>query len=377
MIDETNNDKDPSAEGDQKADKSSNTNDQSTKKASRVQRRPISLLRERGLRFVNKMRNVGWLAGYCQPGDDSSFLLQQTNNIEQGLRISVGAQHAKLTKLSGRPLLAMVHIRGYRDEHGPQVSLHCVEMNKPSLLDLPIDEVWSSGFGHGKEAAKILSKLSRANFSPFDDDGEIRKEYRQYIASANAETGEFKLDDRAQSFMRAHNMLGDVLAASGGVIDSRLDRGQNYISIAGFVDSKAWIPATEHRREYALLMVRQHEDQEQNIPVRVVGKMAKAYYRKTAEGSPVLIEGSARRKVIPNDEGEIVSRHTYIETTRISPAQADQDILTPLPGWWLTIRDRLVARAAERKAQREKQEKAKAEAAALDKDTLTELEASV
>lgn len=344
------------------------------KNGGRVQRRPVSLLRERGLRFVNKMRNVGWLAGYCQPGDDRHFLLQQTNNIEQGLKIEVSEQHSKLTRMVGRPLLVMVHVRGYRDEHGPQVGLHCVQMDKPSLLDLPIDQVWASGFGQGqgREAAKTLGRLSRSNFSPFDENGEIRKEYQQFITNADAKTGKFELDERARSFVQAHEMLGDVLAASGGVIDSRLDRGQNYISIAGFVDAKAWVPATEHRREYALLMIRQHEDPEKNIPVRVVGKMAKAYYKKVAEGSPVLIEGSARRKVIPDDDGNIVSRHTYIETTRVSPAQAEQDILTPLPAWWASIRDRLIARTAARKvAQAESQ--AKAAAPAISDEELAEL----
>lgn len=340
MADETQLDGAESQQGTQNEEKS----------GGRVQRRPVALLRERGLRFVNKMRNIGWLAGYCQPGDDRSFLLQQTNNLEQGLRVEVSEQYAKLTRMAGRPLLVMVHVRGYRDEHGPQVSLNCVQMDKPSLLDLPIDQVWASGFGQGREAAKTLGQLSRANFSPFNAQGELRPEFSQYITSADATTGKFELDERAQSFLKAHEMLGDVLAASGGVIDSRLDRGQNYISLAGFVDSKAWVPATEHRKEYALLMIRQHEDQEKNVPVRVTGKMAKAYYKKIIEGSPVLIEGSARKKVIPDDNGNIVSRHTYIETTRVSPAQVEQDILTPLPAWWSTIRDRLIARRASNKA---------------------------
>jgi hypothetical protein len=313
-------------------------------------RRPTTLLRERGMRFVNRMRNVGWLAGYVAPGDDDHFLLQQTNNIEQALKIRIDKRYVQQTRVIGRPIMAMVHLRGYVDKHGPQVGLQCIELNKPSVLDLPIDTVWVSGFGQGKDAAKILSKLGRENFSPFDANGELREEFRQYIKSADAQTGEYELDERAQSFMKAHEMLGDVLAASGGVIDSRLDRGQNYVSVAGFVDSKAFVPETKHRKAHGLIMLRQHADQDQNIPVRVTGKMAKAYIEKIHEGSPVLIEGSVRRKVYPNDDGEIESTHTYIETTRISAAQADKDIMSPIPDWWLSIRERLVKRRAERQA---------------------------
>jgi hypothetical protein len=204
----------------------------------------------------------------------------------------------------------MVHVRGYVDEHGPQVSLHCIELNKPSVLDLPMDTVWVAGFGKGKDAAKILTKLGKENFTPFDANGNLKDEFRQYIKSANAETGEYELDERARSFLQAHEMLGDVLTASGGVIDSRLDRGQNYISVAGFVDSKAFVPETKHRKAYGLIMLRQHEDQSANIPVRVSGKMAKAYIEKITEGSPVLIEGSVRRKVYPDDDGNITSTHS-------------------------------------------------------------------
>lgn len=328
--------------------------------AGRKLRRPTSLLRDRGLRFVNRMRNVGWLAGYCAPGDDASFLLQQTNNIEQALRVSIDKRFIQQTRVVGRPVMAMVHVRGYIDQHGPQVGLHCVELNKPSVLDLPIDTVWVSGFGQGKDAAKILAKLGRENFSPFDSEGNLREEFRTYIKSADAEAGTYELDERAKSFLKAHEMFGDVLAASGGVIDSRLDRGQNYVSVAGFVDSKAYVPETQHRKAYGLIMLRQHEDQAVNIPVRVTGRMAKAYIEKVSEGSPVLIEGSVRRKVIPNDDGEIVSAHTYIETVRIAGAQVDKDIMNPVPDWWMTIRERLVARRSARKAEQDAARVAKA-----------------
>lgn len=310
--------------------------------------RTSSLVKNRGIRFVNKMRNVGFLAGFTAPGDERSFLLMQNNNIEHALRINVNTKYVDPKRAAGRPLLMMVHVRGYRDQHGPQVAIQCIEIDKPSILDLPVDDVWVSGMG--RDAAKILSRLGKEGFSPFGPDGEIRPEYRQYITEADASTGNFQLDAKAESFLQAYKMFGDVLSASGGVIDSRLNRGQNYISVAGFVDSKAWVPATEHRKAYGLVMLRQHENQEENIPVRVTGHMARRYIETVTEGSAVLIEGSVRRKVIPDDAGNIVSSHTYIETPRISPAVLGQEILEPVPVWWNSIRDRLLARRAERRA---------------------------
>jgi hypothetical protein len=318
-------------------------------------RRPSSLIKDRGIRFVNKMRNVGYLAGYSAPGDGQSFLLQQNNNIEHALRIQVNPKHVDVRRVAGRPLLLMVHVRGYRDERdGPQLAIHCIEIDKPSILDLPVDDMWVSGFGGksttGKDAAKILNKLGKDGFSPFDANGEIRPEFREHIAHADSSTGEFELDSKAQAFVTAYKMFGDVLAASGGVIDSRLDRGQNYISVAGFVDHKAYVPETQHRKGYGLIMLRQQRDQEANIPVRVTGSKAQLYIKNLSEGQAILVEGSIRRKVIPNDAGEIVSAHTYIETPRVAAAILDQDILNPIPVWWSEIRERLVAARQERRA---------------------------
>lgn len=323
---------------------------QARKKRSR---RPTGLIRAKGLHFVNKMRNVGWIAGYTHPGDDNSFLLQQTANVSQSLRIEVGEKYTRLTKAAGRPVLVMVHARGFIDaQHHRQLSLHCISVDRPSMLDLPVEEVWASGFGHGAQAAKMLNDLARSNFSPFDKTGNIKHEYEDHLTSADASTGEFALDDRARSFLLAHKMLGEVLSASGGVLDSRLGRGQNYVSVAGFVDAKAWVDDSEFRKEYTLLTIRQHEDDAADIPVHVIGRMAKAFYGRVRIGEPVLIEGSARRKVIPNkdDPSQIDHTLTYIETDKVSGVELDHDILLPIPPWLLNIRDRLLAAREERAA---------------------------
>lgn len=315
-------------------------------------RKPTGLIRAKGLQFVNNMRNVGWLAGYTHPGDGNSFLLQQTSNIAQSIRVEVGEKYLRLTKAVGRPVLVTVHARGYTDaDNRRQLSLHCVGIDKPSMLDLPVEEVWASGFGHGAKAAKMLNELSRNNFSPFDKNGNLRPEYEEHIEAGDV-AGEFALDDRARSFMLAHQMLGDVLSASGGVLDSRLNRGQNYVSVAGFIDGKAWIDDSEFRRSYALFTIRQQQDESLDIPVHVIGKMAKAFYMRAKVGSPVLIEGSARRKVIPNkdDPSKIDHTLTFIETDKVLGATMEHDILSPMPGWWSDIRDRLLALKAERAA---------------------------
>lgn len=333
--------------------------------------RPGSLLRQHGLRFVNRMRNIGWLAGWSSPCDEHSFYLHQTNNVEQALRIEVPERYKFLTTASRnpthRPVLAMVHCRGYRDKDGPQIALQCIELDRPSMLDMPIESVWASGFGKGRDAAKILGRIAKADFSPFDKEGNIREEYKEFIDVHPSDEGkgehakQFALTERTQRFLEAHSMLGEILDVSGGIIDSRLDRGQNYVSIAGFVDAKAWKESDGYRSSYGLIMLRQQENQDENIPIHIVGRMAKPYFEHCAEGAPILIEGSARRKVIPSDDDPAVpkARLSYIEAERIELPVMSKDIMLPPPEWWSTIRDRLIARRAARVAARKQQEDTK------------------
>lgn len=319
--------------------------------------RPDSLLRGGGVKFVNKMRNVGWIAGFAQPLDDSTILLQQTNNIETAIRVKINTERYTASKLAGRALTVQFHVRGYRDQHGPQAGVHAIALDRPSVLDLPAEKVWLSGFGKSPEHLKALREMAREGFSPFDEHGRVKAEFAPYLAEGATPESEQPIDPRVYKFVQAVRMFGDLLEVSGGVVDSRLGRGQNYVTIAGFVDAKAYVRPTEHRPGYGLLLIRQHADPNENIPVRVTDERAMALMQnpKLREGMAVVIDGTIRRKVYPKDDApqEVASAHTYIEcgSRDIKPAVFGRDILeTPL--WWGEIHQRLLAQKAEREARK-------------------------
>jgi hypothetical protein len=92
--------------------------------------------------------------------------------------------------------------------------------------------------------------------------------------------------------------------------------------------------------------------------VRVTDRLASQLFRSKQlnEGVPLLINGSLRRKVYPDNEDptKIASAHTYIECVSVQdvkPGRLMVDILKT-PDWWTEIRDRLAARLAQREAQR-------------------------
>ncbi len=316
-------------------------------------RTPVALIQRHGKRFVNEMINFGFLSGFAMAGGRSeggSFLLQQNNNMEHAIGLKVKSRSIDVQRLYGRAVTVLVHVRGFRDEHGPQCEGYVIDIDRPSILDLPTMQVWMSGFGVGKTIPDVVKQMAREGFNPFAEDGTLKEEFRPYIQDADSSTGQWQLNKNMEQYVKALRMFKDILEASGGVVDSRLGAGQNYVSLAGFVDSKAMVPATEHRQEYGLIMLRQQRDQEENIPVRIRGPKARLFIDKTQEGAPILVEGSLRRKVIPGDDGQIVSAHTYVETARISPAVFGRDV-TATPDWWSEIRERLQARKEARRAE--------------------------
>ncbi|HEX7324330.1 MAG TPA: hypothetical protein VF292_03110 [Rhodanobacteraceae bacterium] len=313
--------------------------------------RPVGLLRKRGLRFVNGLRNVAWLAGWATPYSADSFLLSQTSNTNHDLEIHVSKRYRQLTtagKSRGpRPLMVMVQVRGTHDASGAQLYLQCTEVDRPSILDMPTRDVWAAGFGHDKAAAKLLGRLALSKVDPFDAEGKIKPEFADFVTHVDVEHRTYELTAEAKEYTDAARLLADITEASGSVIDSRLGRGQNYVSIAGFVDARSWVPSDGHRREFAALLVRQHADRELDIPVHLTGRMANAYFKHADEGTPVLIEGIARRKVIPRDDDPAAeARHeSYIEAVRVAIPEKGRDIRA-IPAWWQDIRDRVVAERA-------------------------------
>ncbi len=324
----------------------------------------VSTLARRGpARYLDGMRNSAWIAGLVHRVDDHNIVIQQTGNMETAIPARVEPNpRFDTTRMHMRLLTLECQVLGRRDEYGAQAYLNVVGVDRPSVLDLPSQKVWESGFGKDETRREALKQLMKSKVSLFDESGNLKDEFKPYVrAVVDEATGEqvWRLTKQAQQQIDIMRMFQEFLEVSGSVIDSRVGAGKNYVSLAGFLDAKAYIAPTEHRKGYGLLMIRQHEDPDLNIPVRVTDPRAEKLFAGAAlrEGAPLLINGSIRRKVYPSndDPSKIASAHTYIEVVSISdvkPAAAQVDI-TKTPAWWAQIRDRLAARRAEMEKRRQ------------------------
>jgi hypothetical protein len=320
-------------------------------------KKPVGPRRQAVLNYVNCMLNMGRVAGFSVSSDGNGFMLQQNNNIEHALRIRVESGRLNVAATVGRPMTVTVHVRGYRDEHGPQMAIHYLKDERPSILDLPMERVWAAGFG-GIGAASALRKLASEGFTPFDADGKIKPEFAAYIASGD-ELG-YELTKEARDFVNASRVMSEIAEISGGSAGVRGSAGLNFIKVAGFVDAFVRVPPTKHRKEYGMILLRQHADRDACIPVRLTGAQAMKTLASLKIGMPIMVMGNMRRKVIPDDNNNIVSAHTYIETTRISAAQFGVDIILPLPAWLAELPKREAAERERRQAEHQRRVEAAA-----------------
>jgi hypothetical protein len=222
-------------------------------------------------------------------------------------------------------------------------------MDRPSTRDLPEQHVWLAGFGQGPRSVRILSEMAKEDFSPFKADGTIKEEFASFIQPTD--DGGYTVEDRVRAYVDAYRAFAESMEASGSVVESRLGAGQNYVALAGVVDSRAYKMPTEHRAGYGVVMLRQNENDRELIPVRIRGPRAAAFIKSLRVGQIILVEGSARRKVYPVDDNEdqIASAHTYIETTAVKPAQFGKDGLH-VPDWLNSVIERERKRRAELRA---------------------------
>lgn len=327
-----------------------------------VSQRVSVLQRSTPRKYVQGMRNMGWIAGLVHAAGDDLVVVQQTNNMETAIPVRLRSRKWTPERLHGRLLTMEVHVHGLQDQHGPQCMAELIGVEQPSIMDLPASKVWASGFGKNPQVQDALKALARnKSVDLFDEKGQLKPEYRQFVREVRDETGadQYRITAEAQRYIDGLRMFGDMAEASGYVVDSRMGSGRNYVSIAGFLDAKSFINATEYRKGFGLLLIRQHADQSANIPVRITDARISQMFKngQLQEGTPLLINGSLRRKVYPNpdDPSQIAAVHTYIECVNVQdvkPARLMTDILDT-PPWWTEIRDRLAARKAERDARRE------------------------
>lgn len=272
---------------------------------------------------VNGMLNVAYLTGFVRMPTGNTFKLQQNNNLEHAIEIRVRPGLAVPKEYM--PITAICHIRGFGQHefvgtpNYQSAYVEAVDIRRPSTRAMPATTTWVMGGARGGD-----------DFKPFGVEGRMLNELHE-----QTDNNEGNLSEQELIVMK-------MLDATRGKLDGNKRSNSGGIVLAGFIDSLAYIPPNEHRDGFGLVHIRQHENPDQNIPVRIAPEKARAVLKSVAEGSPVKLAGRIRRKVILDEPGNIQGHVTFVETNDLSGAVKDVDIRGEFP-WWKAILDRVIA----------------------------------
>lgn len=234
----------------------------------------------RNYAYVGGMYNGAWLTGYVRSMSETGFLLQQNNNLNLALPITLTDGE----KLPGRtretsPLHVICRVEGVFDPETKErtVRMRALGFEQPSILNLPAEAAWN---------AVLKPGVPTDSFRP----------------------------------------------VSGGA--GKLNANSNIVKVAGLIES-AFL--TQDKTDPTLIiLLRQTENLDKGIPIRVYGKHAPALAGQLRRGTPVLIEGRYQVKVVPLDDEPVngivpVKKLPYIHASNIKVATPDD--ITIVPNW--------------------------------------------
>ena len=288
------------------------------------------LKRPSAYRYVNHMLNICYLTGFARDPDAKAgvFMLQQNNNRAQAMPITVSP--GERLPRDKTPVTVLCHLFGARNEDGESnLVIKAIDIQKPSVRSMPALTTWVKGTSKGS---------LQDEFRPFSADPSV---YNNTHSDTNATSG--------TEFNDSEQILRDILDATRGRLDTRLGDNANVVLLAGFIDAMAYVNGNEHQKNgYGALLIRQHEDPDRSIPVRLYSNSAHSILKQVAPGMPISVAGQVRMKILPNDDGLVRHTSLHVRVPDLYRADRKKDIVE-IPDWWASIRDRIVA---ERQARR-------------------------
>ncbi len=285
--------------------------------------------------YYGGMLNAGYVTGFARKKEAGKFVVQQTNDSKIALPVYVEGKGVSLPKDTD-PVKVIGRFIGSKTESGHRiVNFRAITLDRPSIRELPNRLAWE----------KPLPNPETDSFKPFFDPH----------------------DDEE---------VGSIFAKG----EKRNGRPcVNVARLAGFVESFAYKPQSSpgKRDDCLLVALRQTENPDECIPIRIYGRFADGLRKTLQIALPIMLEGFYRvkRENHGTAEAPVWVFIPYIHCSNIKVATPDD--IKVRPAWWQEMADRLLqttrnrlAAAGHRLPEAEvatpKGKKAKAEAAPAD-----------
>lgn len=295
-------------------------------------------------RFVNRMLNVNYMTGVVRhdPENPRQFFLSQTSNASLDVPISLPSPDFVLPP-QGQLRTVVAHVRGRTGQYGQTAIAEAISVTQASVLNVNPMSSYLLGF------AKRLPKDKLPDGSPYNAAGQLKQEFVDQIKALE----DLRPEEKA---------VIELYEQHSGKMRGRFDSYSNVVLLAGIVDRYSYVPPNQHQRHgQGIVLLRQHKNLSELIPVRLVNNKAPVILERLRRGAPVALKGRLRRKIMPTPDGTgIASDLVLVETDMINPADQAQ-ILPPPPAWYVDYLKR-----EERPAPAEQADASEAEEATTD-----------
>lgn len=274
-------------------------------------------------RHVNGMLNIGYLTGLVVRVEKDCFYIRQTANEQLDIPIYLpNSEFRAPEKLKMKTVV--VHIHSEQGEYGLTAKAVAVDVSDPSILTMPPMNSFLLGF-----AKKIpIEKMDEIKI-PFNRDGTLKKDYLNALLEAEHESDSIKMLISMYEQSRGKNQRVDM------------ESNSNRVMVAGFVHKRSFVTPNEHQSHgHGRIDLRQHENEDKALPIRLVGKNTLAQLKQLrSRGAAIKVAGRLRRKITPTADGTgILSDVLYIETDLLQRAEPQKDIIS-VPRWLSDYQD--------------------------------------
>ncbi len=274
--------------------------------------------------YVGGMLNVAYLTGFVRNPHANGFMLQQTNNINHAIPITVEGKHRKFREKE--PVTVICHAYGLLNENRDRsMELKAIKVEVPTLLTMPGEISWNS---------KLPESMKDEEFKPFGN------QWQGKIKSSLAEN--------------ETDHVNEIFEATGGRFDNTLGASSNSFRCAGFIEGYAMARDSNGAvvDDCLTLLIRQHKDPERSIPVRLYGRYAKTYINHLSIGQPVRVDGQVRVNAKMQEDGSL-KLFTFVHTSQLRGS--DQEVgIRYIPEWYADMKMRIISEMQARSKTKEK-----------------------
>jgi hypothetical protein len=257
--------------------------------------------------YLGGMLNAGYISGFVRRREGNTFGVQQTNNVELALPVTVEERGISIPRET-MPVKVIGRFLGQRLENGERIlRFRALTLDRPSIREMPNRLAWEKPVPDGAKADE---------FKPFfdpDDDEEV-----------------------SSPFYKGEKRNGRPCL--------------NVARVAGFIEAYAYGQDKEGNVEKDCLVIalRQTKNPDESLPVRVYGRFTESFKQKIQIALPVFIEGFYRVRLINRGTAKEpqFEYYPYLHCHNIKVATPDD--IKVKPEWWGEMKDRLMREVRER-----------------------------